>query len=119
MSDFETKNEELASFVVSVYVLGYAFGPLAISPLSEFYGRSRIYQACNAMFLIFTIACALAPSLAALIVFRFLAGIGGSCPVAIGAASVADMVRQEHRGKVMSIWIFGPLLGPIIGPIGM
>ena len=39
MTEFKSSNELLASFVVSVYVLGYAFGPLLIAPLSELYGR--------------------------------------------------------------------------------
>lgn len=35
MTEFHSQNEQLASFVVSVYILGYAFGPLLIAPLSE------------------------------------------------------------------------------------
>lgn len=30
MEDFHEDSEDLASFVVSVYVLGYAFGPLVM-----------------------------------------------------------------------------------------
>ena len=82
MADFDSTNEELAAFIVSVYVLGYCFGPLAIAPLSEIYGRRPLYQVCNVFFVIFTIACAVAPNLEALIVFRLLAGLAGSCPMA-------------------------------------
>ena len=118
MADFHSTNQQVASFIVSVYVLGYTFGPLAISPLSEIYGRAPLYNICNVIFIIFTVACALSPNLAALIVFRLIAGLAGSCPMAVGAGSIADMVRREQRGKVMAAWVFGPLLGPVIGPIG-
>lgn len=37
--DFKITSTELASFVVSVYLLGYCFGPLLIAPISEMYGR--------------------------------------------------------------------------------
>lgn len=119
MADFHSTNEELASFIVSVYVVGYCFGPLAIAPLSEIYGRAPLYHVCNVLFVVFTIACAVAPNLAALIVFRLFAGLAGSCPMAIGPGSIADLVPREKRGKVMAAWVFGPLLGPVLGPIGM
>jgi MFS family permease len=119
MAEFGSTNTTLASFVVSIYLMGYAFGPLLIAPLSEIYGRMPLYNVCNLLFLVFSVACAVAPNLASLTVFRLLAGFAGCCPVAIGAGSVADMVRREKRGAAMSAWIVGPLFGPVAGPIGM
>ncbi|KAG6994163.1 hypothetical protein G7Y79_00046g082140 [Physcia stellaris] len=117
MSEFESTNIVLASFVVSIYVLGYAFGPLIIAPLSELYGRLVIYHACNVLFVIFTIACALATNLNMLIGFRFLEGTFGSAPLTIGGGTIADMIVQQKRGAVMSVWAMGPLMGPVIGPV--
>jgi MFS family permease len=39
MAEFKSTNTELAAFVVSIYVLCFAVGPLFIAPLSEMYGR--------------------------------------------------------------------------------
>ncbi|PGH26449.1 hypothetical protein AJ80_01948 [Polytolypa hystricis UAMH7299] len=117
MEEFQSSNTELASFVVSVYLLGYAFGPLVLAPLSEMYGRNAIYHVCNVLFIVFNIACAKAPNLDALIVFRFFAGTAGSAPLTIGAGSLADMIAQEQRGAAMALWALGPLLGPVVGPI--
>ncbi len=39
-SEFHNHNEELASFVLSVYVLGFAIGPMVLAPMSELYGKS-------------------------------------------------------------------------------
>lgn len=116
MAQFKSNNDELASFVVSVYVLGYAFGPLIIAPLSELYGRLVIYHICNIMFVILTVACAVASNLNMLIGFRFLEGTFGSAPLTIGGGTIADMIKQEKRGGVMAVWAMGPLLGPVIGP---
>jgi MFS family permease len=80
MEEFKIKNVELASFVVSLYVLGFAVGPMFLAPLSEIYGRLPIYHTCNVGFLAFTIACALATNLNMLIGFRFVAGCFGSAP---------------------------------------
>ncbi|EAS30292.3 multidrug resistance protein [Coccidioides immitis RS] len=117
MREFQSHSPELASFVVSVYLLGYAFGPLILAPMSELYGRSPVYHVCNVFFVVFNVACAVANSLDSLIVFRFFAGVAGSAPLTIGAGSMADMIRQEKRGAAMAAWALGPLLGPVIGPI--
>jgi multidrug resistance protein len=69
------------------------------------------------MFVIFNVACALSSNLNMLIGFRLLAGIFGSAPLTNGGGTIADLVRQEHRGAVMSTFAMGPLLGPVIGPI--
>jgi MFS family permease len=118
MNDFHSTNLELASFVVSVYLLGYTFGPLLIAPLSELYGRRPVYNTCNSLYVVFSVACALSPSLGSLVVFRFFAGATGSAPLAIGAGSLADMIRLENRGTAMAVWALGVLLGPVIGPVG-
>ncbi|KAF8854548.1 cycloheximide resistance protein [Acephala macrosclerotiorum] len=117
MSTFHSTNETIGAFVTSVYILGYAFGPLVIAPLSELYGRSPVYNTCNTIFLIFSIACAVANSLSSLIVFRPFAGIAASCPITLGAGTIADMIPLEKRGLVMSLWIMGPLVGPTFGPL--
>ena len=117
MATFHSTNATLGAFVTSVYILGYAFGPLVIAPLSELYGRVIVYNVCNFIFLIFTIACALSNNLSALIVFRLLAGIAASCPITLGAGTIADMMPVEKRGKAMASWIMGPLIGPTVGPL--
>jgi hypothetical protein len=113
MREFKSDNVELASFVVSVYVLGFAVGPLFFAPLSEIYGRLPIYYTCNALFFACNIGCALAPNLNFLVGFRFLAGVFGSAPLTNGGGTIADLVTQEKRGKAMSGFVMGPMIGPI------
>lgn len=116
MEEFKSTNVLLASFVVSVYVLGFAFGPLFLAPLSEIYGRLPIYHICNVGFLAFTIACALATNLNMLIAFRFLEGVFGSAPLTNGGGTIADLFVQEKRGRAMSTFAMGPIVGPISKP---
>lgn len=117
MVEFENTSSELASFVVSVYVLGFAAGPLMFAPLSEIYGRHWIYLGSLVLFGVFVIACAVAPTLESLIVFRFFSGVFGACPLTNGAGTIADMITQDKRGAAMAGFSIGPLLGPIIGPV--
>ncbi|RMD43858.1 hypothetical protein DV735_g1188, partial [Chaetothyriales sp. CBS 134920] len=117
MEEFNNKSETIGSFVVSIYLLGYAIGPLLLAPMSELYGRLPLYHSCNILFAIWTLACALAPNMATLLVFRLFAGIAGSCPLTIGGGSVADVFVASERGTAMSIFALGPLIGPVIGPV--
>ena len=97
MREFNTTSTTLASFVVSIYILGYASGPLIIAPMSETFGRTPVYHVTNLLFVVFTIACAVAGSFGQLIGFRFLAGIMGSTVITIGGGTVADMFRGTHN----------------------
>lgn len=100
-------SESLATFVVSVYILGFALGPLLLAPLSEMYGRVHIYNVCNVLFTIFTVACALSTNMNMLIGFRFMAGACGIAPITNGGGTIADMMKPEQRGAAMSIWAIG------------
>jgi multidrug resistance protein len=103
--------------ILSVFVLAYAVGPMIFGPLSELYGRVLVLQATNALFLAFNLACGFATTKTELIAFRFLAGLGGSAPLAIGGAVLGDLFKPEERGKAMGLYAMGPLLGPAIGPV--
>lgn len=117
MQEFKSTDTILETLVVSIFVLGFAMGPLIAAPMSELYGRKVVYLTSNFFFMIFTICCGLSTDLAVLIVFRFLAGCAGGAPTSLGGASIGDMFPRDQRGIAMAIWGMGPLLGPIVGPI--
>jgi multidrug resistance protein len=117
MIEFHSDNSTLASFVVTVFVLGFATGPLLFAPLSELYGRTIVQHVGCIGFAIFSIACALSTSLNMLIGMRLLQGIFAAVPLTNGGAIVADMVRQEERGFAMAMLTLGVLMGPVIGPV--
>jgi multidrug resistance protein len=115
--DLKVTNETLLSFSVTIYLLGYTFGPLFLAPLSEIYGRRIVFSCANWFFVVWQIGCALAPNISALIVFRLLAGVGGSACLTLGAGVIADMFPLRQRAKASALWSLGPLLGPVAGPI--
>ncbi|KAB8228158.1 putative phenol monooxygenase [Aspergillus alliaceus] len=116
-SDFNIQDEVVSQLMLSIFVLAYAFGPLFLGPLSEIYGRVIVLQLANLFFLIFNIACGVSQTSAQMIVFRFLAGLGGSAPLAIGGGVLSDCFTPEERGKSIAIYSLAPLLGPAVGPI--
>jgi len=68
---------------ISVLVLGYAFGPLFLAPLSEMYGRVIVVQWSNVWFVIWSILSGFAATKTQLITARLMAGIGGSAALTV------------------------------------
>ncbi|KAL2814467.1 major facilitator superfamily domain-containing protein [Aspergillus granulosus] len=116
-ADFRETNETLISFTVSVYLLGYTFGPCFLAPLSEIYGRRIVLSSANWFFVVWQIGCALAQNIETEIICRFFAGIGGAGCITLGAGVIADLFPVEQRGKATAFWGLGPLIGPVAGPI--
>ncbi|RWA07447.1 hypothetical protein EKO27_g7668 [Xylaria grammica] len=116
-SEFNITSSILQALTVSLYVLGFAFGPLILAPLSECYGRLPIYYLCNTVYFAFTAGCAFSTNTAMFLVFRFICGSAASGPMTIGGGTIADITPQEQRGKATALFAIGPLLGPVLGPI--
>ena len=117
MVEFHSSSANLETFVISIFVLGFAFGPLIVAPVSEIYGRAPVYLISISLFLIFTAACAVSNSLGMLIAFRFLCGCAGSTAITLGGATIGDSFPRDKRGAAMAIWGLGPMLGPTLGPV--
>ncbi|KAF2019077.1 MFS general substrate transporter [Aaosphaeria arxii CBS 175.79] len=116
-AEFQIHDLTKSSMPVSIFLLGYAVGPLLLSPLSELYGRHIVMTAANASFCLWLIGCALAPSLNSLIAFRLLCGIGGSASQTVGGAIIGDLFTVQKRGRAMAIWTIGPIFGPSLAPV--
>ena len=114
--DLETSDRTLATFSLTIYILGFALGPLLFAPLSELYGRAIVYRACLAAFLVMTAGCGLSQNIEMLVAFRFLAGSFGAAPVAIGGAVVGDLFPVEERGTAMSVYQAGQIISAVVGP---
>lgn len=110
-------SQEVFTLGVSLYVLGFAIGPLVWAPLSELYGRQLLFTGTYAVLTVFNAGAAGANSMATLIVLRFFAGTFGSSPLTNAGGVIADMFPSNQRGLGMSIFAAAPFLGPVIGPI--
>lgn len=114
VSEFHVINSTIAAFTITIYVLGFAIGPLLLAPLSELYGRLVIYHICGVFYFAFSLGCALSKDVAMFLVFRFICGCAGSGPMSIGGGTIADVTSQNERGKAMALFATGPLLGPVL-----
>ncbi|GAB0136145.1 hypothetical protein EsDP_00004457 [Epichloe bromicola] len=114
----EFHNSRIVSVLgLSTFVLGIAFGPMFLSPLSEFYGRRPIYLIAWTTYLIFLIPQAVAKNVAAVIVFRFLDGFTGSSFLALSGGTVGDLFARSELQAPMALFSVSPFVGPSLGPI--
>ncbi|KAF2757377.1 MFS multidrug transporter [Pseudovirgaria hyperparasitica] len=117
MRDLNVTDQVIGQLMLSIFVLAYAVGPLILGPLSEMYGRVPVLQLANMFFLCWNLGCGFAQTSGQMLAFRFMSGLGGSAPLAIGGGLLSDVFTADQRGRAIGIYSLAPLLGPAIGPI--
>ncbi|KAF8477539.1 major facilitator superfamily domain-containing protein [Kalaharituber pfeilii] len=115
--EFNIINSTIASMTVSIFLLGFAVGPLFFAPLSEMYGRVIVMHTTTILFFIFTIGCAVSQNTTQMVVLRFLSGLSGSAPLALGAGILSDVWAPMELTRASALFSLGPLVGPITAPI--
>lgn len=110
---------EVAVLGTSLFVFGFASGPIIWGPLSELYGRRIVLTPSLFGFVCFSFAVATAKDIQTVMICRFFAGFIGAAPLVVAPASMSDIFTAQSRGKAMSIFSMalfgGPMLAPIIG----
>jgi multidrug resistance protein len=110
-------SQEVATLGISLFVLGFAIGPLLWAPMSELYGRQILFIGTYAVLTIFNAGAAGANNMAALIAMRLVAGLFGSSPLTNAGGVIVDMFDANERGLATSLFAAAPFLGPAIGPV--
>ncbi|BGP38777.1 hypothetical protein JCM10450v2_002731 [Rhodotorula kratochvilovae] len=110
-----------SSFVASAYLLTSSAVQPVWGRLSDVFGRKITLLACVTIFLIGSLACALAKTMLQLIVFRGLQGAGGGGLLTLVLIIVSDIVSLKDRGKYQGITeatiLVGNLAGPLVGGV--
>src|SRR6266699_2251377 len=112
-------NVEDLSCVVTAYLLtATAVTPL-YAKLSDIHGRRTMLLVAIGVFALGSIACALAPSMAVLIVARGLQGLGGGGLLSLAQTIIADVVppleRGRYQGYIGVVFASSSIGGPVLG----
>lgn len=111
VAHFQTSTTLLTAGI-SLFVLGFALGPLLWAPLSEIYGRQIIFFATFGAFTAFMGGATANSTLATLLVMRFFGGSFGSSPFTNAGGVIADIFPANERGAAMGIFALAPSMGP-------
>src|SRR6185437_8655069 len=104
-------------WVLDGYNLVYAVLLLTGGLLADLYGRRRIFMAGVAIFVVASLACAVAPSIEVLIAGRAGAGLGAALMVPASLAIIRVAWHDEtERGRALGVWAACNGLAMAIGP---
>src|SRR4051794_38770220 len=93
---------ENLSWVVTAYLLAATASTPLFGKLSDIYGRRLMMLISLGVFIAGSVACALAPSMTALILGRALQGIGGGGILPLGQTVIADLLSPKERPLIQS-----------------
>ncbi|KAL1952797.1 hypothetical protein VTO42DRAFT_4241 [Malbranchea cinnamomea] len=116
MVEFQSKTI-IVTLGVSLFVLGFAIGPLIWAPMSELFGRQFLFIGTYCALTAFNAGAAGSQNIWTLVILRFFAGSFGSSPLTNSGGIIADMFSASQRGLAMGFFAIAPFLGPVLGPI--
>ncbi|EGV62000.1 hypothetical protein CANTEDRAFT_115464 [Yamadazyma tenuis ATCC 10573] len=101
----------------SLFVFGFASGPIIWGPMSELFGRKKILVCSSFVYVCFSFASATAENIQTIMITRFFAGFTGAAPLVAAPAAMADLFGVRTRGQATSIFAMVLFGGPMIAPI--
>lgn len=105
-----------STWVLTSYLVANAIILPMSAWLSRVFGRKRYYMMCVALFTATSFLCGIAPSLATLIIFRVLQGIGGGGLAPVEQAILVDTFPKEKLGGAFALYSMAIVTAPAIGP---
>lgn len=111
----------MIQWTIAAYLIGLAFFPLLIAPLSDAVGRKpTLYWALGA-FIVISALCAIAPDVETLIALRLLQAAAGGTVMTVARAVLADLYRGDALSRavsyVMLVFTTAPIIAPLIGGV--
>jgi EmrB/QacA subfamily drug resistance transporter len=103
-----------ASYLLAATVTGPVFGKL-----SDTYGRKPVYLAGIFLFLLGSVLAGTSQSMAALIFFRTIQGLGAGAVQPVAITIVGDIFELETRARIQglfgAVWGISAVVGPAAG----
>jgi MFS family permease len=110
---------EDVQWVVISYLLAVTTLIVTAGKVGDLFGRRRPLLFGIALFMVSSIACALAPNIWALVAFRGIQGAGAALMMSLVVATVGDVVAPERTGSAIgllgTVSAVGTALGPSLG----
>ena len=115
----ELHDLEHLPWVASAYLLSATAVTPLYGKLSDIHGRRSILLLGIGIFIVGSVACALASSMLVLILARGLQGLGGGGLISLAQTIIADVVapreRARYQGWIASVFVTSSVAGPVLG----
>ncbi len=104
---------------LTAYLIGSAVGMLVAGPITDARGRIAPLRTSIALYVVLTLACAVAPDVASLVALRVAQGAIASTSVVVVRAIVRDLFEgvevARFMSRLMMVVGFVPILAPFLG----
>jgi len=113
--EFQTDVQTL-KWTFLAYHLSLVALVLILGRIGDLVGRKKTYALGFAVFTVASLLCGLAASVAQLILFRIIQGVGAAMLIANGRAIISSVFPAAERGKALGLTSTGFHLGFLTGP---
>ncbi|MCX6498400.1 MAG: multidrug effflux MFS transporter [Arthrobacter sp.] len=117
MAEYFRTPTSAVQLTLTTYMVGMAVGQFLLGPISDVVGRHRLMVAGNVLFLLSSVATALAPSIELVLALRTLQGVAGAAGVVIARAVVSDLATGPAAAKLYSTLATVTSLAPVVAPL--
>lgn len=112
-------SEEAIRASITVYLFGFALAQLICGPLSDRFGRRPVVAGCLGLYVLGSLICAAAPSVAMLDAGRIVQGIGACGGMALSRVMVVDRFAGHAAARIISLMSLilsvAPAAAPVLG----
>lgn len=105
------------AWVSSSYVLAMMTALPLSGWLAAYFGRKRAFLLALGLFTAASFACAISGSLAALVIARFVQGLGAGAMQPLVSATLMDSYPEDQLAKAFKVLGLGGMVGPLTGPL--
>lgn len=115
MADLDTDIRHM-HLTLSTYLTGFALFHLACGPLADRFGRRPVLLIGTILFILACIGCAFATTVEALMLFRFIQGIGACVGPTLARAVARDVFGPTRAARALSLIAMLMALAPAVAP---
>ncbi|MCT1684383.1 MFS transporter [Corynebacterium appendicis] len=112
-------DKSTTSWIASIGFIGMAIGASLGGLLADKIGRRQVFAATLLLYGLATGASALAWSVGALMIFRFLVGLGLGAELPVASTLISEFSPRKVRGRMVvlleAFWAVGWILAAVIG----
>jgi DHA1 family bicyclomycin/chloramphenicol resistance-like MFS transporter len=102
---------------LAAFFVGMALGQTLYGPLADRFGRKRPLYAGIALYVLASVACALASDIRTLIAARFVQALGACSGMVIARAVVRDLFAAQDAARMFSVLMLVMGVAPILAPL--